>query len=379
MFKRAPYATLWEETKGRDYPEPEQKERTPFSRDRDRIIHSDTFRKLQYKTQVYVNQNPSDHYRTRLTHSLEVAQICRSICRALKLDQDLGECVALAHDLGHPPFGHDGENALNDCMKAYGGYRHNDQTLKLVTQLEHRYPLFDGLNLTWESREGIAKHNGPLSENCDMSLYQGLNPFQFAGLEAQVAALSDDIAYNHHDLDDSLYLSSIPLSFAKECAPFGRMCSEVESTYPQIDEQRLIKETLRRMQNKVIVNLINTTKERLKSSGVKHVEDVRCYKETLVCFSPQIEKYMSEIRDFMYENVYKSYQSNRDSFRAHRIIHDLFNTYMEHRKMLPKLHQRYLPEDKDNLHDKAHVIANYIAGLTDRSAAQEHARLFGIR
>lgn len=379
MVKRAAYATLHEESKGRLFVEAENKGRTPFQRDRDRIIHADAFRKLQYKTQVYANESPSDHYRTRLTHSMEVAQVARSICRTLRLDEDLGECVALAHDLGHTPFGHAGEDALDKCMEPYGGYRHNDQTLKIVTQLERRYPAFDGLNLTWEAREGIAKHNGPLKEGFDAELYKGLDPNSYSGLEAQVAALSDDIAYNHHDVDDSLHMGSLTLNAIKEVDSFNRVYIEVESSYPHADERRLIKETLRRMMDKAIRDLIKTSTQRIKDSGVKHVEEVRNYGEPLIVFSDPVEKSMKELKKFMFQNVYRHYQMNRATFRAYRVIEALFNTYMEHRRMLPAYEQNFLPEDKSDEHAKAQVVANYIAGLTDRSAIQEHARLFGIR
>lgn len=379
MTKRAPYATHHEESKGRLYPEPEKTGRTAFQRDRDRIIHSDAFRKLQYKTQVYTSESPSDHYRTRLTHSMEVAQVARSICRSLKIDEDLGECVALAHDLGHTPFGHAGEDVLDRCMRDYGGYRHNDQTLKIVTQLERRYPAFDGLNLTWEAREGIAKHNGPLKSGYDEDLYEGLEPETFSGLEAQVAALSDDIAYGHHDIDDSLHMGSLTLPKIRELDGFNRVFVEVESSFPQADEKRLIKETLRRMMDKAITDLVKTSLKKIKDSGVKHADEVRAYGQPLIGFSDAMMKSTKEMKVFMFENVYRHYQVNRATFRAYRVIEDLFETYMNHRRMLPVYEQQFLPKDKSDNHTKAHVVANYIAGLTDRSALQEHARLFGIR
>ena len=379
MVKLAPYATHWKNSKGRFFAEPEASERTPFQRDRDRIIHADAFRKMQYKTQVYANQDSSDHYRTRLTHSMEVAQVCRSICRALNLDEDLGECVALAHDLGHTPFGHAGEDALNACMAPYGGYRHNDQTLKIVRSLECRYPNFDGLNLTWEALEGIAKHNGPCKEGYDEALYGDLEPTTFSGLEAQVAALADDIAYNHHDIDDSLHMGSLSLRTICQFEPFARTFSEVESSFPKASERRLIKETLRRMLDRAVKDLIKTSKQRLKNSGVKTVEDVRNYHEPLIAFSEPMAALMKDMKAFMFEHVYRHYQMNRAAFRAYRVIEGLFETYMKHRRMLSSEHQLNLPEDKEDIHGKAQVVANYIAGLTDRSAVQEHARLFGIR
>lgn len=374
----APYATDWRQSKGRKYQEPDAFDRTPFQRDRDRIIHSESFRRLQYKTQVYTNQSAGDHFRTRLTHSMEVAQITRDICRYLNLDEDLGETIALAHDLGHPPFGHAGEDALHMCMESYGGYRHNDQTLRVVTQLERRYAMFDGLNLTWESLEGIAKHNGPI-KNADEDLYDGLNPRKHCGLEGQVAALADDIAYNHHDIDDGIGMGSLTVEKMREVRHFDRIYEEMLATYPKAEEDRLLKETIRRMISRQVKDLLLTSKSNIEKSGVQSVEEVREHGKALITFSPKMEEETVELKRFLYNNMYRHFKVNRSAFRAHRIIGDLFETYMKHRRMLPEQIQKYLPKDKKDKAGKAIVVADYISSLTDRSCVQEHARLFGIR
>ncbi|MFT7144245.1 MAG: dGTPase [Alphaproteobacteria bacterium] len=376
--KLAPYATDWRESVGRIYPEPEAFDRSPFQRDRDRIIHSEAFRRLQYKTQVYANQNAGDHFRTRLTHSMEVAQITRDICRYLNLDEDLGECIALAHDLGHPPFGHAGEDALHKCMEPYGGYRHNDQTLRVVLKLERRYAPFDGLNLTWESREGIAKHNGPI-KNADEDLYDGLDPRTHCGLEGQVAAMADDIAYNHHDIDDGIGMGNLNIKDMCTVPHFKRMYEEVVATYPGVEEYRLLKETLRRLISKQIKDLLMTSKTNLTKSGVKNVAEVRAYGKPLIGFSKKVEQQTVELKHFLYNNMYRHFKVNRSAFRAHRIIGDLFEVHMKHRRMLPAHVQEFLPKDKEDKTGKAKVVADYISSLTDRSCVQEHARLFGIR
>lgn len=374
----APYATDWRKSAGRAYPEPEAFDRSPFQRDRDRIIHSESFRRLQYKTQVYANQSSGDHFRTRLTHSLEVAQITRDICRYLKLDEDLGECIALAHDLGHPPFGHAGEDALHKCMEPYGGYRHNDQTLRLVLKLERRYASFDGLNLTWESLEGIAKHNGPI-KNADEDLYDGLNARSYCGLEGQVAAMADDIAYNHHDIDDGIGMGNLNIEDMCEVPHFKRMYEEVTATYPGVEDYRLLKETLTRLISKQVKDLLMTSKTNLVKSGVSSVEDVRNYGKPLITFSSKVEKETVILKKHLYNNMYRHFKVNRSAFRAHRIIGDLFDVHMKHRRMLPAHIQEFLPKDKEDKAGKAKVVADYISSLTDRSCVQEHARLFGIR
>lgn len=374
----APYATDWRQSLGRKYQEPDAFDRTPFQRDRDRIIHSESFRRLQYKTQVYTNQSAGDHFRTRLTHSMEVAQITRDICRYLNLDEDLGETIALAHDLGHPPFGHAGEDALHRCMESYGGYRHNDQTLRVIVRLERCYANFDGLNLTWESREGIAKHNGPI-KNADEDLYEGLEPRTFCGLEGQVAAMADDIAYNHHDIDDGIGMGSLTVEKMREVPHFNRIYEEMLATYPNGEPKRLLKETIRRMISRQVKDLLLTSKMNLEKSGVQNVEEVRALKKPLITFSDKLEKETVELKRFLYKNMYRHFQVNRSAFRAHRIIGDLFDTYMKHRRMLPEQIQVYLPEDKNDKTGKAIVVADYISSLTDRSCVKEHAKLFGIR
>jgi dGTPase len=378
MSNLAPYATHWQKTKGRVMDEAEAFDRTPFQRDRDRLIHSDAFRRLQYKTQVFSNQNAGDLFRTRLTHSLEVAQIARDVCRYLNLDEDLGEVIALAHDLGHAPFGHAGEDALNDCMKPFGGYRHNDQSMKIVRQLERRYGAFDGLNLTWETLEGIAKHNGPMDGEHNPSLYADLEVNTWCGLEGQAAAMADDIAYNHHDMDDGVGMGTLSIEKLRELPQFNRAYEEVVAIYPKLDEYRKVKEIIRRMQSHQIRDLLKTSANNIKKSGVKSADEVRAYGKQLIAFSAKVEKETQELKNFLRENMYRHFQVNRSAFRAHRTINELFDVYMDHCRMLPKHVQDCLAAEPTE-HEKAQVVADYIASLTDRSAVQEHARLFGIR
>lgn len=374
------YATHWEKTRGRKYEEPESNTRTPFQRDRDRIIHSEAFRRLQYKTQVFVNHE-GDHYRTRLTHTIEVAQIARSICRALNLDEDLGECIALAHDLGHPPFGHAGEDALNDVMKDHGGYRHNEQTLRLVCELENRYPSFEGLNLTWEAREGIAKHNGPIKNKLELENphVQEVEPNTYAGLEAQVAAISDDIAYNHHDLEDGLTGGTITLKEVRERLEiFNRFYIETEKKYPDADEYALIRESIRQMINRCVGDVIKETLRRVEEDKPQSAEDVRANHRQLVDFSEEVMADIKATRKFLYHRMYRHYRLNRMSLKAHRVVKSLFETFMEHRKCLPHEIQHHLPEDKFDDIGKAKEICDYISMMTDRTAQKEYEKLFDL-
>lgn len=372
----APFATRWETTRGRDMKEPEPTDRTPFQRDRDRIVHSDAFRRLQYKTQVFTNSEEGD-FRTRLTHSLEVAQLTRTICRTLGLDEDLGEAVALAHDLGHPPFGHAGEEALDRCMESFGGFRHNDNTMKILRKLERRYAAFDGLNLTWETLEGAAKHNGPIEGDVP-AVMADLEPETWCGLEAQVAALCDDIAYNHHDLDDGLMSGKLYLDDVIGALPnFRRVWEEVTSTYPQQEEHRLIKETIRRMMTRQVKDLLHTSTHKLNKVQPQSAEEVRAYDTALILFSKDMAADMKNMKQFLFKRMYRHYQVNRMMFRAYRVIDGLFNVYMNHRKMLPMHVQKLLPADVNDDKAKAHVVCDYIACMTDRSAMSEHNLLFG--
>ncbi len=374
----ASYACLWKESKGRDFSEPEAADRTPFQRDRDRVIHSEAFRRLQHKTQVYFNVTVTDHIRTRLTHSLEVAQIARTACRTLHLDEDLGEAVALSHDLGHPPFGHAGEDALNECMEGLGGFNHNIQAMRILRKLENRYCAFDGLNLTWESMEGISKHNGPLEGvEATNPLMSDMVPDKHCSLEGQLAAIADDIAYNHHDLDDGLHTGMLTFRQIMDGLPyFARMYDSVQSSHPSADESRLFKETIKKSIGLHVQDLLKTTQHNIVKAKIQTVDDVRNAGKMLVTVSPKMEKNMKEMKSFMYANVYRNRHINAENFRAFQIVKDLFDAHMNHKKLLPpQILARLDGDDSDAT--KALAVADYISMMTDRSAVREHARLYG--
>jgi dGTPase len=379
----APYASKPEETRGRLHPEPEHSMRSPFQRDRDRIIHSTAFRRLTHKTQVFV-YHEGDHYRTRLTHSLEVAQIARTVSRALGLDEDLAETLALAHDLGHTPFGHAGEEALNDEMVRFGGFSHNDQTLRILTRLERRYAEFDGLNLTWESLEGTVKHNGPL---CGPGIDRPVPPMiaeydrdhplaldTFPGAEAQVAALADDIAYNNHDIDDGLRAGLFAIADLGDVPLVGPVFQNVASRYPGIEESRLIHEAIRRLIDRMVGDLIVETRSRLTASGVGSAGEVRALGAPIVAFSAEMRRNDRALKDFLLERMYRHYRVNRMSSKARRVVHDLFALYLAEPQCLPSEWRRLAggPDDSQT----ARVAADYLAGMTDRFALDEHHRLF---
>jgi dGTPase len=379
----APYASKPEETRGRLHPEPEHSMRSPFQRDRDRIIHSTAFRRLTHKTQVFV-YHEGDHYRTRLTHSLEVAQIARTVSRALGLDEDLAETLALAHDLGHTPFGHAGEEALNDEMVRFGGFSHNDQTLRIMTRLERRYAEFDGLNLTWESLEGTVKHNGPLcGPGIDRPVpptiaeYDRHHPLAldtFPGAEAQVAALADDIAYNNHDIDDGLRAGLFAVVDLGDVPLVGPVFKCVASRYPEIEESRLIHEAVRRMIDRMVGDLIVETRSLLTASGVASAGEVRALGAPVVAFSAEMRRNDRALKDFLLERMYRHYRVNRMSSKAHRVVHDLFALYLAEPQCLPSEWRKLAagPDDPQT----ARVAADYLAGMTDRFALDEHHRLF---
>ena len=379
----APYASKPQESCGRLHPEPEQAIRSPFQRDRDRIIHSTAFRRLTHKTQVFV-YHEGDHYRTRLTHSLEVAQIARTVARALGLDEDLAETVALAHDLGHTPFGHAGEEALNAEMARFGGFSHNDQTLRILTRLERRYAEFDGLNLTWETLEGTVKHNGPLrAPGIDRPVppsiaeYDRRHPLDldsFAGAEAQVAALADDIAYNNHDIDDGLRAGLFAVADLAEVPLVGPMFRSVADRYPAIEEPRLIHELIRRVIDHMVGDLIAETRSRLSDSGVRSVVEIRALKAPVAAFSDGMRNNDRALKDFLFERMYRHYRVNRMSSKARRVVHDLFGLYLAEPECLPG-EWRGLAAGPDDPHT-ARVAADYLAGMTDRYALDEHHRLF---
>ena len=380
----APYACHEENSRGRLHQEAESATRRCFQRDRDRIIHSAAFRRLEYKTQVFVNHE-GDNYRTRLTHTLEVSQIARSLCRSLNLNEDLGEALALAHDLGHPPFGHAGEDALRDVMKPFGGFDHNAQSLSVITRLEERYAEFDGLNLTWETLEGVVKHNGPLvsGENgkplpraiAEYAELQDLELDTFAGAEAQVTALADDVAYNNHDIDDGLRaglfttrdLSGVPL--------VGPIFQAVAKDYPALDESRLIHEAVRRLIGSMVEDLLAETRRRLGEAKVTSPEDIRRLGRPLVGFSEEMEKNEKAVKAFLFDNMYRHDRLNRMTSKARRVVRDLFGIFREKPECLPDDWRQKL--DNGNEKTTAQVVADYIAGMTDRFALDEHRRLQG--
>jgi dGTPase len=381
----APYASKPAESRGRLYPEPEHPMRSPFQRDRDRIIHSTAFRRLTHKTQVFV-YHEGDHYRTRLTHTLEVAQIARTISRALGLDEDLAETLALAHDLGHTPFGHAGEEALNAEMARFGGFSHNDQTLRILTRLERRYAEFDGLNLTWESLEGTVKHNGPLRGAGierpvppTIAEYDRCHPLMlatFPSAEAQVAALADDIAYNNHDIDDGLRAGLFTVADLTDVPLVGPVFNSVQGRYPRLDEPRLIHEAIRRLIDQMVGDLIGDTSQRLSGGALRSADEVRALDAPIVGFSDQMRRNNRALKDFLFERMYRHYRVNRMSSKAHRVVRDLFTLYLAEPQCLPR-EWRDLAAGPDEPRT-ARVAADYLAGMTDRFALDEHHRLFDI-
>jgi dGTPase len=384
--QRAPYACRPEESRGRLYPEPDSPTRSCFQRDRDRIVHSVAFRRLKHKTQVFV-YHEGDHYRTRLTHSIEVAQIARSIARALGLDEDLAEALALAHDLGHTPFGHAGEEALDAVMAPHGGFDHNDQTFRIVTRLERRYAEFDGLNLTWESLEGIAKHNGPLigpaagegrgvpptiAAFCrDFDLELDSHP----GAEAQVAALADDIAYNNHDIDDGLRAGLFTVADLRPLPLVGPVFRKVAERYPGIEEARLIHESVRRLIDRMVDDLLAETRRRLAEAGPESAAALRALGAPVVAFSAPMRENDAALKDFLFRHMYRHERVARMTTRARAVVRDLFALYMEAPERLPE-EWRAGAQDAEQA-EIARLVADYIAGMTDRFALEDHRRLFG--
>lgn len=366
----AGYAITEENSRGRRQTEAQPTARGEFQRDRDRIIHSTAFRRLEYKTQVFVNHE-GDLFRTRLTHSIEVAQITRTIARALALNEDLAEAIALAHDLGHTPFGHAGQTALNTCMKAYGGFEHNLQSLRTVDVLEEHYAEFDGLNLTYETREGILKHcsrdNAATLGALGQRFLDGTQP----SVEAQLANLADEIAYNNHDIDDGLRSGLITLEQLDDVEIFAVQRREVEARYPTLSGRRLIHETIRRMINLMAVDLIDQTRQNIVSAGVQTLDDVHAAPR-LVAYSDTLRPSLNRLKAFLRENLYHHYQVLRMTDKARRIIVDLFGAFLADPRLLPPQYQRRADTDA------ARAIADYIAGMTDRYAMKEHRRLFAV-
>ena len=356
--------------------------RSPFQRDRDRIIHSTAFRRLKHKTQVFV-YHEGDQYRTRLTHSLEVAQIARTVARALGLDEDLAEAVGLAHDLGHTPFGHAGEEALNAEMLPYGGFSHNDQTLRILTRLERRYAAFDGLNLSWETLEGTAKHNGPLrGPHADRPVppsiaeYDGRHNLAldtYPGPEAQVAALADDIAYNNHDIDDGLRAGLFTVADLAEVPLVGPVFAEVAQRHPGLDESRLIHESIRRVIDRMVRDLVAETGRRLADSGAGDVAAVRSLGQAVASFSDEMRNHDRALKRFLFERMYRHYRVNRMSSKAGRVLRELFQLFLAEPECLPG-EWRALTGGSEP--ETARIVADYLAGMTDRFALDEHRRLF---
>jgi len=366
----APYAVSDENSRGRAADEPSPTSRSQFQRDRDRVIHCTAFRRLEYKTQVFVNHE-GDLFRTRLTHSIEVAQIGRSLARALKLNEDLVEAISLSHDLGHTPFGHAGQDALNDCMKDYGGFEHNLQSLRIVDVLEERYAEFDGLNLTFETREGILKHcslkNAALLGEVGQRFIDKTQP----SLEAQLCNLADAVAYNNHDVDDGLRAGLITLEQLEQVGPFSRHSAALRAQYPGLEGRRLIHETVRRMINDFALDLTTQTTQNITAAGVETIADVRAA-QPLVAFSESMREELRQLQRFLRENLYWHFQVLREMSKAKRIIAELFEAFMGDVRLLPPKFQQRAREDKPR------AIADYIAGMTDRYAMKEHQRLFAI-
>ncbi len=386
MEKRAIYATDPANSRGRYYSEPDSATRTPFQRDRDRIVHASSFRRLKQKTQVFV-AHEGDHYRTRLTHSLEVAQVARSIARTLRLDEDLAEALALSHDLGHPPFGHAGEDQLDACMQDYDGFDHNAQTLRVVTKLETRYPLFDGLNLVWETLEGLVKHNGPLltPDTTIDSLPAAFREFpylgeleldQFAGPEAQVAAVSDDIAYNNHDIDDGIAAGVFTIEELLELPLVGDVFRSVKIEHPVLDIKRTTYEAVRRLIGLWIGDVVEETTRRLEKHKPQSAADIRALDEPVVAFSAEFENQQRALRAFLYERMYKHYKVNRMRSQAKRILKELFGVFFNEPETLPPPWRQDAVQA--DTHRRARIVCDYIAGMTDNYAIDEHKRLFSL-
>ncbi len=372
----APCAVCDSNSRGRQYPEAAPNLRSEFQRDRDRIIHSAAFRRLEYKTQVFVNHE-GDLFRTRLTHSIEVAQIARSIARAMRLNEDLTEAISLAHDLGHTPFGHAGQDALNTCMKDYGGFEHNLQSLRVVTELEERYADFPGLNLTFESREGILKH-------CSASKARELGDIgerflqkKQPSLEAQLTNLADEIAYNSHDVDDGLRSGLIDIGQLSDIKLFQQQHRQVRELYPDLPQRRTIHEVVRRLINCQVVDLIETSRQRLAEARPETLDAVRDQPAPLIAFSEAMREQNLELKRFLRSELYRHYRVHRMSAKADRVIRELFMAFFADTRLLPDETQATVSELK-NSDDcgRARVVADYIAGMTDRYAIREHGRIY---
>ncbi len=373
----ADYAANYVTSRGRQHAEPGPAYRSEYQRDRDRIIHSAAFRRLEYKTQVFVNHE-GDLFRTRLTHSIEVAQIARSVARALHLNEDLTEAIALAHDVGHTPFGHAGQDALNACMNDFGGFEHNLQSLRVVDELEERYAAFRGLNLSFETREGILKHCSPAKAAELGEIGRRFQDRSQPSLEAQLTNLSDEIAYNSHDVDDGLRAGLLGLEQLSEIQLFREQYAEVCATYPALAERRAIHEVVRRMINRQVVDLIETTQARLAAAAPADIEAVRAHPEALIAFSATMREQNLELKRFLRHNLYRHYRVHRMTAKAARVISALFPAFLDDVRLLPPDAQRSVAEleQRNALAGRARGVADYIAGMTDRYAIAEYNRVF---
>ncbi|WP_370313944.1 deoxyguanosinetriphosphate triphosphohydrolase [Sagittula sp.] len=383
----AVYASDPETARGRLFAEDESAHRSSFQRDRDRIIHSSAFRRLKHKTQVFI-EHESDFYRTRLTHSIEVAQVARTISNTLGLNIDLAEAVALAHDLGHTPFGHTGEDALDALMKPYGGFDHNAQTIRIVTSLERHYAEFDGLNLTWDTLEGIAKHNGPLTSGPDdpgddlpyaLKAYNDVHDLELhthASAEAQVAALSDDIAYNNHDLHDGLRAGLFSEEAVAELPMVGEAYAEVDRLYPGTDWYRRRHEALRRVFGVMVTDLLDVSRQILADSGARSAQEIRELGYPVIAFSDRMAQDITEFRKFLFTRVYRAPTVMDQRRRVTQAVDDLFPIFMDDPTLLPRRWHKDVQAAQDET-TRARLVADYIAGMTDRFALQQHAKLTG--
>ena len=385
---RAPWAADPARSRGRLYGEEASPTRSDFRRDCDRVIHSTAFRRLKHKTQVFVSHE-GDHFRTRLTHTLEVAQIARALARSLGLDEDLAEVLALAHDLGHPPFGHAGEHTLDQCMAEFGGFDHNAQTLRVVTSLEHRYAGFDGLNLTFETLEGIAKHNGPLTDRAGKPIdryAKGLPPalagyaarhdlilWSYPSGEAQAAAIADDIAYDAHDLDDALRAELFAVEDLRALPVAGAILAEVTARYGEIDRPRLVNEITRRLIHAMIEDVVAETGRRVAALGITSIDDVRGASQAVVGFSPAVQEADAAIKGFLTPRMYRNERVLAIMGDAQAVVRDLFARFSAHPEDLPSEWEKALGSDPAA---RARRIADFIAGMTDNFALEQHARFF---
>ena len=373
----APYAAHDATSRGRRHPEPAPEYRGQFQRDRDRIIHSNAFRRLVYKTQVFVNHE-GDLYRTRITHSLEVSQIARTIARALGLHETLTEAICLAHDLGHTPFGHAGQDVLNECMREYGGFEHNLQSLRVVDELEERYAEFPGLNLTFETREGILKHCSQQHARTLGDVGERFLKREQPGLEAQLANLADEIAYNNHDVDDGLRAGLVQIEELSQLRLFAREYETVTGRYPDATPRRKIHETIRRMIDRIVQDVIRTTAGALQAAAPRSIDDVRRHGGRLVLMSDEVRAEHLELKQFLRERVYRHYRVLRMTTKAGRVLQELFDVLLKDVALLPDEHRdaAQRAEARDGMNGRARVVADYVAGMTDRYALLEHRRLF---